>query len=82
MPPAGGGGQTQESPNRISQSEKDRAWTKDQLKAGMNPLQVQRELAQWRADKAKPDAYAALTVEKAMAAIANETDHHEREITR
>ena len=33
-------------------------------------------------DKAKPDACAALTVEKAMAAIANETHQIEREITR
>ena len=63
---------TQERANRISQSERDWAWTKDQLKAGANPLQLRRELAQRRADKAKPDAYAALTVEKAMAAIANE----------
>jgi len=35
-----------------------------------------------RADKAKPDAYAALTVEKAMRAVAHETHQHEREITR
>ena len=63
---------TRERPNRISQSERDWAWTKDQLKAGANALQLRRELAQRRADKAKPDAYAALAVEKAMAAIANE----------
>ena len=71
-----------ERPNRISQSEKDWAWVKDQLKAGANPLQLREELARRRADKAKPDAYAALTVEKAMRAVANETHHHEREITR
>ena len=71
-----------ERPNRISQSEKDWAWVKDQLKAGANPLQLREELARRRADKAKPDAYAALTVEKAMRAVANETHQHEREITR
>ena len=69
-------------PNRITQSEKDWAWVKDQLKAGANPLQLREELARRRADKAKPDAYAALTVEKAMRAVANETHQHEREITR
>ena len=73
---------TQVRPNRISQSEKDWAWAKDQLKAGANPLQLRQELAQRRADKAKPDAYAALTIDKAMQAVANETRHHEREITR
>ena len=71
-----------ERPNRISQSEKDWAWVKDRLKAGANPLQLREELARRRADKAKPDAYAALTVEKAMRAVANETHQHEREITR
>ena len=73
---------TQERPNRISQSEKDWAWTKDRLKAGADPLQLRQELARRRADKAKPDAYAALTVEKAMQAVANETHQQEREITR
>ena len=73
---------TQARPNRISQSEKDWAWAKDQLKAGVNPLQLREELAQRRADKAKPDAYAALTIEKAMRAVANETHQHQREITR
>ena len=73
---------TRERPNRISQSEKDWAWVKDQLKAGANPLQLREELARRRADKAKPDAYAALTVEKAMRAVANETHQQEREITR
>ena len=71
-----------ERPNRISQSEKDWAWVKDQLKAGANPLQLREELARRRADKAKPDAYAALTVDKAMRAVANETHQQEREITR
>lgn len=69
-------------PNRISQSERDWAWVKDQLKAGGDPLQLREELARRRADKAKPDAYAALTVEKAMRAVADETHQHEREITR
>ena len=69
-------------PNRISQSEKDWAWVKDRLKAGANPLQLREELARRRADKPKPDAYAALTVEKAMRAVAHETHQHEREITR
>ena len=73
---------TRERPNRISQSEKDWAWVKDQLKAGANPLQLREELARRRADKAKPDAYAALTVDKAMRAVANETHQPEREITR
>ena len=73
---------TQERPNRISQSEKDWAWVKDQLKAGANPLQLRQELARRRADKAKPDAYAALTVDKAMRAVANETHQQERGITR
>ena len=50
--------------------------------AGANPLQLREELARRRADKAQPDAYAALTVEKAMRAVANETDQQEREITR
>ena len=73
---------TQERPDRISQSERDWAWVKDQLKAGANPLQLREELARRRADKAKPDAYAALTVDKAMRAVANETHQREREITR
>ena len=73
---------TRERPNRISQSEKDWAWVKDQLKAGADPLQLHEELARRRADKAKPDAYAALTVDKAMRAVANETHQQEREITR
>ncbi|MDE2755687.1 MAG: DNA-primase RepB domain-containing protein [Acidobacteriota bacterium] len=82
LAPGRGRPATQVRPNRISQSEKDWAWVKDQLKAGTPPLQVQRELAQRRSDKPKPDAYAALTVDKAMRAVANETHHHEREITR
>ena len=73
---------TRQRPNRISQSERDWAWAKDQLKAGANPLQLRQELSQRRADKAKPDAYAALTIGKAMRAVANETHPHEREITR
>ena len=73
---------TRERPNRISQSERDWAWVKDRLKAGANPLQLREELARRRADKAKPDAYAALTVEKAMRAVAHESHQHEREITR
>ena len=73
---------TRQGPNRISQSERDWAWVKDQLKDGADPLQLREELARRRADKAKPDAYAALTVEKAMRAVAHETHQHEREITR
>lgn len=73
---------TRPRPNRISQSEKDWAWVKDQLKAGVKPLQLREELARRRADKPKPDAYAALTVEKAMQAVANETHQREKEITR
>ena len=73
---------TRGRPNRISQSERDWAWVKDQLKAGANPLQLRQELARRRADKPKPEAYAALTVEKAMRAVAHETHHHEREVTR
>ena len=69
-------------PNRISPSERDWAWVKDRLKAGASPLQLREELARRRADKAKPDAYAALTVEKAMQAVAHETHQHEREIIR
>ena len=82
LAPGRGRRPTRERPNRISQSEKDWAWVKDQLKAGANPLQLREELARRRADKAKPDAYAALTVEKAMRAVANETHQQEREITR
>ena len=82
LAPGRGRRPTRQRPNRISQSEKDWAWVKDQLKAGANPLQLREELARRRADKAKPDAYAALTVEKAMRAVANETHQHEREITR
>ena len=82
LAPGRGRQPTRQRPNRISQSEKDWAWVKDQLKAGANPLQLREELARRRADKAKPDAYAALTVEKAMRAVANETHQHEREITR
>ena len=82
LAPGRGRRPTRERPNRISQSEKDWAWVKDQLKAGADPLQLREELARRRADKAKPDAYAALTVEKAMANVANETHQHEREITR
>ena len=82
LAPGRGRQPTRQRPNRISQSEKDWAWVKDQLKAGADPLQLREELARRRADKAKPDAYAALTVEKAMRAVANETHQHEREITR
>ena len=82
LAPGRGRRPTRERPNRISQSERDWAWVKDQLKAGANPLQLREELARRRADKAKPDAYAALTVEKAMRAVANETHQQEREITR
>ena len=82
LAPGRGRRPTRERPNRISQSEKDWAWVKDQLKAGANPLQLREELARRRADKAKPDAYAALTVDKAMRAVANETHQQEREITR
>ncbi len=71
-----------ERPNRITPSEKDWAWVKDQLKAGVNPFQVREELARRRPDKPKPDAYAARTVEKAIQAVANEIHQHEREITR
>ena len=72
----------QERPNRITPSEKDWAWVKDQLKAGASPFQVREELARRRPDKPKPAAYAALTVEKAMRAVANEAHKHEREISR
>ncbi len=82
LAPGRGRRPTRARPNRVSQSEKDWAWVKDQLKGGANPLQLREELARRRADKAKPDAYAALTVEKAMRAVANETHEHEREITR
>ncbi len=82
LAPGRGRRPTRARPNRISQSEKDWAWVKDQLKAGADPLQLREEIARRRADKAKPDAYAALTVDKAMQSVANETRQHEREITR
>ena len=67
---------------RISQSERDWAWTKDQLKAGVKPARVRQELAVRRKDKVKPADYAALTVEKAMAGIASEREHNRMEVTR
>ena len=67
---------------RISQSERDWAWTKDQLKAGVKPARVRQELARRRKDKVKPADYAALTVEKAMASIASERERNRMEVTR
>ena len=82
LAPGRGHRATRARPNRITPSEMDWAWVKDQLKAGADPFKVREELARRRPDKPKPAAYAALTVEKAIEAVANETHHYEREITR
>lgn len=52
-----------------SQSERDWAWVRTQLKNGVSPESVQRQLAAERQDKANPAYYARLTVEKAISLL-------------
>lgn len=50
----------------ISQSERDWAWVREQLRAGMPPDSVQEALAAHRPDKPKPGYYAEHTVKRAL----------------
>ncbi len=50
----------------ISQSERDWAWVRDQLRAGVQPDAVKQALAARRPDKSKPDYYAERTVRRAL----------------
>lgn len=52
----------------LSQSERDWAWVRDQLRAGMCPDALKRMLASQRGDKYDPDSYATRTVERAIRA--------------
>lgn len=51
---------------QISQSERDWAWTLDQLRRGRSPRSIAEELAQRRPDKPKPLYYAHRTVSRAV----------------
>lgn len=62
-PPSGPGFRRDGPP--LSQSERDWAWVRDQLRAGKNPEQLVRELSQQRHDKPSAKYYAELTVSKA-----------------
>lgn len=50
----------------LSQSERDWAWVRDQLRAGAAPDTLQRELAERRPDKHNSAAYAERTVARAL----------------
>lgn len=50
----------------LSQSERDWAWVRDQLRAGSAPETIQNELADRRPDKYNPAAYAERTVRRAL----------------
>lgn len=50
----------------LSQSERDWAWVRDQLRAGAEPTAIQKELAASRPDKHNPAAYAERTVARAL----------------
>jgi RepB DNA-primase from phage plasmid len=50
----------------LSQSERDWAWVRDQLRAGRSPDTVKQALAERRQDKHNPQAYADRTVTKAL----------------
>ncbi|MGH9476177.1 MAG: DNA-primase RepB domain-containing protein [Terriglobales bacterium] len=50
----------------LSQSERDWAWVRDQLRAGMSPEKVKQALAECRQDKHDPAYYAERTVTRAL----------------
>lgn len=50
----------------LSQSERDWAWVRQQLKAGADPEQLRRELMQRRRGKPSPEYYAARTLSRAL----------------
>ncbi|MGH9418020.1 MAG: DNA-primase RepB domain-containing protein [Terriglobales bacterium] len=50
----------------LSQSERDWAWVREQLRAGIAPDNVKRSLAERRGDKHNPTAYAERTVQRAL----------------
>ena len=54
-----------DKPSTVSQSERDWAWTKDQLRKGIPAAQLIDTLEQRRPDKNKPRDYATRTVRKA-----------------
>ena len=70
------------APTESASRKKTGPGSRTSSRLGSTPSNSAEELARRRADKAKPEAYAALTVEKAMRSVAHETPHHEREITR
>ncbi len=67
-----GGGYSEAAASRqprtqaVSQSERDWAWVRGQLRAGVSPETVKQELAARRPDKPKPDYYADRTVRRAI----------------
>lgn len=60
------------APRAISQSERDWAWTKDQLRRGTPAARVTDALERRRPDKNKPRDYAQRTVRNAQTALARE----------
>ena len=50
----------------VSQSERDWAWTLDELRHGRSPCSIADELAQRRSDKPAPLSYASRTVSRAL----------------
>ncbi len=59
----------------VSQSERDWAWTLDQLRHGRSPQSIAGELAQRRSDKPAPLAYASRTVSRAVEEHARRAQH-------
>ena len=57
-----------------SKSGQDWAWTREQLRRGRNPAEVQAELAARRPDKSNPDQYARRTVDNAQRSLASENE--------
>lgn len=50
----------------VSQSERDWAWVREQLRAGVSPEVTKRSLAERRPDKPRPEYYADRTVRRAL----------------
>jgi hypothetical protein len=56
----------QQKTGEVSQSERDWAWVRDQLRAGVSPEAVKQALAARRPDKPRPEYYADRTVRRAL----------------
>ena len=54
----------------VTKSGQDWAWTREQLKKGRKPAEVETELAGRRPDKPNPDYYARITVRNAERSLA------------